>query len=776
LLKKMFAFKYVYVASVFFFVILAYLYIKYSPKIYELDSTIGPSKDTRSAALVSGDMFNSASNPGVSIENAINGLYSFSLISKTVNDMNLEVGYYVDSVRLFKQSTEIYLQSPFIVNLDKSHIQTIGAKFDISIVSDSTFRISTKKKAISAKKNIFLYNYLDNEIVDQGGILYIDTICRFNDMISNRNFRFFISPSNKFVPGSSANYKKYHFELFHPEELAKLYMKKLYVRPESYMASIIKVQFSSKNLEKSLNFLNNFVNYFLNDNLAKKNKIALSTMNFIDSQISEMSDSLVKSESTLRNFRSDNQVMDLSYQGQQLYRQLADLEAELTTLRQKKQYYDYVLNYFKTNQDISGITPPSSANITDPIMSDLISDMISTNAERSTISSSSEKNLFLIQIENKLKIQKQTIIENVTNTLNTLNLTEDELVYKAQKLSSEISNLPKQEMRMVNIQRKFNLDNTLYTYLLQKRSEAAIALSSTYPDYEVLEPARVITSKVIKPKVKMNFLLALFLGFFFPTVFLISRDLLSDKISNIYDIDYLLDRSAFGIIYNNAKKFESVFTESPKSAIAESFRNLRSSLFNKLKSKQAKVILITSSQPQDGKSFISFNLATAIASVGFKTVLMDCDLRHPVQHTKFMVKNSSGISDFMTKKVREDEIIHKTSVENLSFIPAGPVLENPSELISSGILDDLISFLKSNNEYIIIDTPPVGLIADSLQLMKYASQVLIVTRNNYTKKQVLLNAIASLNSNRINNFEVIVNDLALEKSAYSGYKGYYHEE
>lgn len=425
---------------------------------------------------------------------------------------------------------------------------------------------------------------------------------------------------------------------------------------------------------------------------------------------------------------------------------------------------------------MSGITPPSSANITDPIMNKLISDLIALNADRSTISNNNEKNLFLTQIENKIKIQKQAIIENVTNNLNTLNLTLNELNYKTEKLSKDISNIPKTEMNMVNIQRKFNLNNTIYTLLLQKRSESAITLASNYPDYEILEPAREITSKIIKPKIIMNYLFSLFIGLLIPTIFLIIRDFLNDKVSSVYDIEHLLGRSIFGIIYNNPKKYEAVVTESPRSAISESFRNLRSSLFLKLKSEQSKVILVTSSQPQDGKSFISLNLAASIASVGFKTLIIDCDLRRPILHEKFKVDNSQGISNFMIKNAREGEIIHKTSVENLFFIPAGSILPNPSELIDSGVLDDLINYLKSRFEFIIIDTPPVGLVADSIQLMKYASQILLVTRNNITRKDLLENALNLLASNKIDNYELILNEQKLKESQYSKYSNYYLKE
>jgi tyrosine-protein kinase Etk/Wzc len=774
-LEKVFALKYIYLLFIALFVTAAFILNKYSPRSYELSTTIGPAQGNNSSVLSSNEMFTGMGtySGGKNVEDALNSLNSFSLISSTVSNMNFEVGYFTEKNNILKQTSEFYLNSPFHINIDKSHIQPINTKFYITVISDTTYRLTATNEKTA------LYNYIDNYIASKDVPFSIDTISMFNKTISGTNFKFSVSYQKEFLPVNNSMDDLYYFELFHIEELAKYYLKNLKTDPISVLASIIEVKFTGENIDKSIGFLNAYLNNFLEENLSKKNKIAVNTINFIDSQISEISDSLTKSESKLRNFRTANQVTtDLSFQGQRIYGQKEQIEAQRDDLEVQKSYYNYVINLFKTNQDVSGVVPPSSANITDPVMSKLITDLITLNAERSGIVSNNknEKNLFLAQIDNKIKTQKQVIIENVTNSLNTISLTLNELNYRWEKVSTKIANLPKTEMNMVSIQRKFNLNDAIFTYLLQKRSEAAIALASNYPDYEILEPAREITSLIVKPNILTNYLLAFFLSIFLPTIFIFIRDLFNDKISSIYEIEQILDSKVFGIIYNSPKKYEAVVAEAPRSAISESFRNLRSSLFLKLKSDRPKTILISSSQPQDGKSFITFNLAASIASVGLKTVIIDCDLRRPALHTKFKNENKVGISNYMVHNATEDDIIHKTFIENLSFIPAGPILPNPSELIDSGVLDNLINHLKSRFEYIIIDTAPVGIVADSIQLMKYADQILIVSRNKVTRKNILVNALNSLESNKIDNYDVILNDLELKKSPYSGYKNYYLKE
>jgi capsular exopolysaccharide synthesis family protein len=423
---------------------------------------------------------------------------------------------------------------------------------------------------------------------------------------------------------------------------------------------------------------------------------------------------------------------------------------------------------------VAGIAIPSSANVVDPIMNSLILDLLSLNSQKSNLlSNNAEKNLFLGQIENKIKLQKQAIIENVTNSLNTLNLAQNELNYRADKLSRDISRLPRTELNMVSMQRKFNLTDAIYTFLLQKRSESAITMASNIPDYEILEPARETSSKILSPKKVVNWGIALFLTFLLPTLFIILKNFFNENITGVRDVENLLGRPVLSIIFSNPFQNEAVVYESPGSSISESFRNLRSSLFLRLKSEQVKVILITSSQPQDGKSFISFNLAASIASVGYKTIILDCDLRRPTLHTKFKEDNSAGLSNYMTSNTPLESIIHKTFIKNLSFIPAGPVIPNSSELIESGALDQVFADLKKNYEYIIIDTTPSGIVADAALMTKYASINLVVCRNNFTRKDFFNDVLTLLKSNRVENYDVVFNDQDIKESRYGRYKSYY---
>lgn len=196
----------------------------------------------------------------------------------------------------------------------------------------------------------------------------------------------------------------------------------------------------------------------------------------------------------------------------------------------------------------------------------------------------------------------------------------------------------------------------------------------------------------------------------------------------------------------------------------------------KLKSQGLKTIIVTSSQPRDGKSFISYNLAASIASVGHKTIVVDCDLRRPTLHNIFRRENALGVTNYLADNIAKERIVHESEVENLYFIPAGPVLANSSEMIEAGALDELIAWLKTNFTYIIIDSPPVGIVAEATQMMKYASHILFICRNNSTRKDVYNEGLKTFRANKIENFDVVFNDMNIDKGKYGHYRDYYYKK
>ena len=769
-ISRSLAIKYFYVASIIFFIMLAFAINKFTPTVYRVNTVIGPMEEQRSVLLGSNELFRglSALDQVENLENDINNIKSFTLVASTLSKMSLEVGYFNKESNFLGQTRQMYPGPPFTVNMDKAHTQPLRAKFKVDILDRNTFKLTCSEEEIS------LYNYVDNAIISIRNTLKVDTICHFNETITNDKFRFSISLNNKYTLSDTEYKNQYFFEFFHLDDLARQYLANIEVKPVSLRSSLINVSFTGKNINLTIDFLNNFIENFLNDNLLKKNRMSQNQIDFIDSQIADISDSLTKSESNLRDYRTANQVMDLSYQGRRAFEQMTQVENDRTSLEIQERYYSYILNYLENNKDGRGLSPPSSVNVIDPILNSLILDLATLNSDRSSIAAgNSEKNIYLASIDNKIASQLQAIRENVKNNLATLTQTQSELNYRVDKISNDISRLPRTELNMVSMQRKFNLSDEIYTFLLQKRSEAQITMASNYPDYEILEPARDITRSIISPKKVTNMMFAFVIALLIPTVYIVLKNFFNENIVTVNDAEHILKRPVLSTIFNKTYKTDAVVMNYPGSPVAESFRTLRSSIFLRFKSDPIKVLMVTSSQPAEGKSFISFNLAASIASVGHKAVIVDCDLRRPTLHETLKVENKLGITNYLADNASIESIIHRTDSENLYFIPAGPLLANSTEMLEAGVLDDFFTYLKNNFHYVILDTSPAGMIADAALMAKYSSLILLVCRKNITRKDVFHDIVKMFHINKVGNYDVVFNGLDMNTGKYGHYGRYY---
>jgi len=768
-IQQLLTYRYFYIILTFLFLLGAYLYNKFATTEYEVYATMAATKNETSSYLQSNDLFKGMSpiQAFYEIEDGINNLRSYSMIYTIINKLNLEIGYFSEKTGLFKTKSELYRNRPFSVTIHKSHVQPIYTMFYIEVLSDTTFRIYAKKS------DAILYNYIDNEVVKEDFAVRLDTVYRFNEEI-NLDYLSLSVNNNDSQPIQIEEKYRYYFEMYNPGLMTKEYLKNLSIRRASSASTILYVAFRGENLEKSVFFINSYLNYFFGESLARKNTTAINTINFIDAQISGVSDSLVRSGSEITSYRSSNQVMNLSYQGQSSYDNLQRLEKERSGIKAQERYYTYILDYLRTTEDVAGIVPPSGMSVDNSVMNQLIVELLDLNSERSNIISlRGDKNPFLAETENKIKLKKQYITEIASTNLSTVKRTLNDLDYEANKLSREIVTLPRRELSMSNIQRKFDVDEGIYTYLLQKRSEATITMASNYPDFELIEPARKVTSLKAKPKSKFNYLIALILGIVIPTGTMILKNLTNFRITSTEYIQQVLNRSPIATIYSISDKTDNFIIDNPNSVSTEYFRGLRSIIFRKLSKLNSKVILVSSAQPQDGKTFLSFNLAISIAMVGKKTLIIDGDLKRPNLHKKFNLENKSGVSDFIFEYVSFEEILFKTSIKNLSFVSAGPNMLNTTEVIESGGLDHLIEAARERFEYIIIDTSPVGFMTDALLMTRFADYVLIAVRDNSTLKESFTNVLSTLDSNNITNYDVVFNDKEIKESTryYSKYYG-----
>ena len=468
--------------------------------------------------------------------------------------------------------------------------------------------------------------------------------------------------------------------------------------------------------------------------------------------------------------------MNLSFQGEKLYEKMNTLENERVIIVMNRKYYDYIRNYLESSTDISDLVAPSSMGVQDAVLNNLIDEMLALNNQRMNyIQMSNPKNLFLKNLEIQISNLKTTILENIKYNYNKSTIALQDIDSRMAKLNSQITYLPKTERELIGMERQFKLNDAIYTFLLQKRAEAQIARASNAPDYEVVDEALNFRAGIISPKTKLNYIIAAFLGLFFPFIIIITKDFLTNKITEIKEIEQISSLPIIGQVFHNKTKSTAIIRDFPKSPLADSFRAIRTNLQFFAKGVDKMIIQVTSSMSGEGKSFCSINIASVYALLGKKTLLLGFDLRRPALYKDFNLKNEKGITSFLINKAEIDEIIQPTQIENLDLISGGPVPPNPVELIASQRTRFFFNELKKRYDYIIIDSSPLGAVTDSFLLFEFADINIFTIRHNYTIKEAVKTNLKNIKNKNVKNITLLINDIKLKKNSYGyGYQSKYY--
>ncbi|MGG7036996.1 MAG: polysaccharide biosynthesis tyrosine autokinase, partial [Flavobacterium sp.] len=397
------------------------------------------------------------------------------------------------------------------------------------------------------------------------------------------------------------------------------------------------------------------------------------------------------------------------------------------------------------------------------------------------------------RIDNEIQSVRKILLENINSFGTVLQYDLNTINKKIKNIEDEISKLPDSKQEWLKLSRKYNLSDNIYNTFLQKRSESAIVKAANLSDIQIIDPAKDVGGGLLGPKTSVNYVLAFFLGILIPLLVVFFIFFINNTIQNVDDISNLTQIPIIGIV--GVKNTESNLTvfEKPKSSLSESFRSIRSSLqflYKKQNIEGAKVLMLTSSVGGEGKTFCSINIATVFALSEKKTIILGLDLRRPKIYDDFHIKNEIGIVNYLIGQNSLKDVIQKTSVPNLDVITSGPIPPNPSELILSDTLKEMMEELRKKYDYIILDTPPVGLVSEALELAQFSDVILYIVRQNYTKKEMLTLLNNRNKRGELNNVSIVFNGYE-NKAKYGvgygygygygysygyGYGSGYHEE
>ena len=758
---------YYFVISLFVFGLIALAYIRYTTPVYSVSSTILIRDDNNTQLgaeniLEGMELFSGKTN----INNEIVVLKSYSLINQVIDELSLGVSYHQHG---FLQSNELYQNTPFSVIVDSNYSQITNTEFRIKIIDDKKFNLSCSiddqntynLKSDKLNKNIFANIEIDDEF-------------NFNQQIKTKYFSFKISKTKAFNLNSIIeNEKDFSFKLYQRSKLVANYIDAVAINPINKETSVLKLKINGENPGKNIEFLNTLSKKYIDYGLNDKNNMAINTISFIEEQLRLIKDSLLVIENNIEKFKRKHPNIENIEEEYGAFFQKQKVENLLAEQNVNIKYYSSLLNYLNENKDESGIVSPSSMGISNPELNTLINQLLQLTARKSDLElTTTEKNPTYISIITQIKNTKEILIENLSNLISNTKIYENDLLKRQDNYNNSINSLPQYQKEYINLKREYLYNEQTLAYLQNKKYEASLAKAGTESDHKVIDYARLDSEIPVSPKSSVTYFFCLLLGLFIPIIFISLKEFFNNTIRSKKDLQMHSNIPILGLIGHSEKLTSLIVPKNSKSVISESFRSIRTNIQYLAVDKTKKVITVTSSIGGEGKTFCSMNLASIFALSGHKTVLIGADLRKPKLELEFKSENKSGLSNYLINKSTLSEITNKTEVEHLDIIFSGPTPPNPAELLDSSKMKNLIKELNKKYDYVIIDTPPIGLVTDGVILMKNADINLYVVRHNYTKHQALAVVNSLYDNNQIHNLHFIINDYQNNMGNYGYGYGY----
>jgi capsular exopolysaccharide synthesis family protein len=737
-------------------VVLGFLFSRVSQPVYDAKSVILVEENKKGMGVE--NLFEGMElGNGPNMQNHVGILNSYTLNLQTLNNLNWRTTFYKKSLM---KKTDLYKSSPFEI-IENGGENMAGVELVITPLEGNYYAIEVDDKFVEGNVEY------DVEFESKG---------EFGVPFKNEYFDFTL------VKNSELQAEKYSFYFNNHEILALDYVEKVGVNLVDKNSELIQLGLQGSNSQRIVDYLNELSDVYLQFGLKKKNQISLNTVKFIDDQLDGIVDSLKTAGQEFSDFRSKNKSIDLSHEAELVLDKVAEIEKEQSAIDFRITYFKDLLKYMGNAEQMGKIAAPSFVGIVDAGLNAQVVKLAELYGEQTKLSYVAKaKNPTLIILNKEIKNVIKSLEENVRNLLSHAETEARTLKKRRDNITLRLAGLPETEQEMINIKRRFDLNNEIYTFLLKKRAEAAIQTASNISDVQVIDPARVRTAKKIGPKTMLLMVIGGFLGGLLPLIIILLKDFFNDSIKSKEDLEKGTALPIMGEIARNNYKQEMAIVNHPRSGLAESYRGLRTNLQYKFRGEVKKVIGVHSMIPGEGKTFTASNLATIIAMDNKKVLLVACDLRKPRLHDVFGVPNTCGLSTHLIGQDSFKDIINKTQLEHLHFINSGAIPPNPAELLGGKEFEDFLTEAKKHYDYIVLDNSPVTLVTDGVLTSKYADSNLFVLRQGYSKQNQIKFINQLSQKGEMNEVGIILNDTVHKGygNSYGSYgygNGYYDED
>lgn len=759
---KIIKYWYLYVIFLFLALVMAFFYQRYQKPVYEAYTTMfikGRQMDLNQMNIISGIGGGNFATTDITKELTI--LQSYAMKERTLKNLDFTITY----LRDYKyNSYDIYKNNPFVVEIDKSQPQMTGTKYELEIIDDETFTLSTESDVIN------MFDLENNvQVSHSEKSVKLSGTYKFNQWIDNKYNKIRIRKTDKFTEETAES--KYGFVINDMNTTIKRNGNIVIDYNTKQQSNVITIRIAGSNQRKCVDYLNALTNEFIRHELEIKNEIFSKTIMFIDETMQSVKDSLLNSEIDVHKFQKENKILDLDLESNRIITDAAFWEQKLNEAKFNIEYYNILKNYITNDLDDSDkIIAPNIMNISDNVLHGLIKELITlTDKKNLALQNTTEYGPTIQALNEQIKNTKNLLNENINNLIENTNFTIANINKTLDSIENSVAQLPETQRQLLNLKRKFVFNENLYDFLLKRRSETDLVKASNTPDSEIIDKARIETTYPIN-QTKKKIAVIIIIMLCIPTAYIILKIILNQNVESMADIKAATDAPIIGnISLINIKKEVSVVLKNPKSLMAEAFRSVRTNLDFMLRGKDKGVILVTSDMAGAGKTFVSINLASIYAIFGKKTLLIGFDLRKPRLFKEFNLSNSCGISSYLTGRSNIDEIIQNVDgYSNFDVITGGPIPPNPAELIASERTHALMEELRGRYDFIIIDTAPLNFVSDTYYLLNEADTITFVVRHNVNRRDTIGTTIDDINKRSGRSTSIIVNGI----TGVFGHHGY----
>ncbi|GAB6012669.1 exopolysaccharide transport family protein [Viscerimonas tarda] len=748
--------KYWYLFVISLIVFLGYAYIK--------NKSWKPSYITSAVLMIESrgsniGLNNNAVNFGSIVRNSVNQkmmLTSHDMIARTVAKLpQLRINYFTKT----KFRTEnLYGYTP--------------VEIEYNFVAPSAYDISDYKiEPIDSEKCRISYEATETVPPFSMDIPY-------GQFVQESRFFIKIKKTNRFT----SNFQPFYFRFVPEGELMNRYQGRVYTYEMAEGSSALSVKVVGDNSNQDAEFLSTLFKEFQEYNLSLKNEAADNTIRFIDRQLKIINDSLQVAETTLHDFQERTGIYKVE-SGEDRQK----MNETLTRLGEMKARENSILllteiinNTIRKDEEL---VDPASLGLDQEVGKTNLSTLVTEyNIQLAKMRGMPEVHPSYYSYADKLNGMRIKILEGLKTLQGKMQAEKETLRADSAQLGTYLAVLPAQEREFLQYQRDYTVNDAYSTYLINKKYEASLQKASNVPDNYVLEAPRPNNAPTNEKEKENTFLLYFLVGLALPLGFIICKEeLFNFSISTKEECEKISGLPVIGTIENISKKMSNtavLVKNFPKSSFAESFRNMRIRIEYLAQKEQSISLLVTSAEPADGKTFVAANMASVYQLTGKKVILIDFDLRRPSVAKNLGVHSKKGVSNYLIGQVSLDDIVITHPEFGFDIIAAGTLPPNPSELIKTKRTKELITYLKSNYDFVIIDCSPIGLVSDAYILSRFVDTVLFVVRRGKTNKSFLKSVVSQVKDDGLDRFALVFNDVKGREgyygtSRYYGDKSYY---